>query len=761
MTMAFTICIVYRKKSIQTTTCIEHIAYAILLLRRLKKTKIMFRKLVSGLPFSPALVGTLGFYANRLKQEEMTRRLGLIVTAFALVLQSFAVFAPPEAANAASGNDLIYGGVTSLDQVLRVYDDPAKDYKKILTYNGITRAELAAAKSATINSQEFGKGDGAWTSWGRYSKFSAAQGEVKHNINGTIVYSRPLWRFDTTSWTTVHGSTYNVFKGYSQKLGVFVIMQDCGNLAARKLPTPPPPPPAPTAACSNLDAIKISAERYRFRVTTTVSGGATISNYTILVKNQNGTIVKTISQPSTSTTLDLATQYTFSPGTYTATATVTTSTGAKTSAGCSESFTIPQPPTPTHPGVSVDKTVDGVEQKTVAIGQEFTYTIVVKNTGDVSLSNVALTDNQPTGVTFTSASAGNIANGKWTHTLASLAVGQSASFTLKAKAPTYVAGLIKNTVCVETPTVTSGNPDDCDDAVIELPTPQIQVCELATFKIITIKQTDFNTTLHSKDPNDCKRIQVCDLTSDTVITIREVDFNSTKHSKKLDDCANMQVCDLKIGEVTTIPRNNFDPSKHSKDTLDCQTSVVLAKTATNLTQQQAATTVIAKGGDRIQYVLSATNAGKVNATVDFKENMTDTLEYGVLNDNGGSASVTENGATYLSWGKILLKPGEKVTRTITVKVHDVIPATARGTSEPGSYDCIMTNTFGNSLSISVNCTAPKVLEAAIEQLPSTGPGENMLFAGVLGSVVTFFYARSRQLNKEVRLIRKDFNAGTL
>jgi hypothetical protein len=141
--------------------------------------------------------------------------------------------------------------------------------------------------------------------------------------------------------------------------------------------------------------------------------------------------------------------------------------------------------------------------------------------------------------------------------------------------------------------------------------------------------------------------------------------------------------------------------------------------------------------------------------------MTDTLEYGVLNDNGGSASVTENGATYLSWGKILLKPGEKVTRTITVKVHDVIPATARGTSEPGSYDCIMTNTFGNSLSISVNCTAPKVLEAAIEQLPSTGPGENMLFAGVLGSVVTFFYARSRQLNKEVRLIRKDFNAGTL
>jgi len=37
----------------------------------------------------------------------------------------------------------------------------------------------------------------------------------------------------------------------------------------------------------------------------------------------------------------------------------------------------------------------------------------------------------------------------------------------------------------------------------------------------------------------------------------------------------------------------------------------------------------------------------------------------------------------------------------------------------------------------------------------------MIFAGIVASVVTFFYFRSRQLNKEVRLIRKDAIAGTL
>ena len=60
----------------------------------------MFRNIVSNLPFSPALVGQLGFYAKRLRKEEATRRLGLIFTVLALVVQSFAVFQAPEPVNA-------------------------------------------------------------------------------------------------------------------------------------------------------------------------------------------------------------------------------------------------------------------------------------------------------------------------------------------------------------------------------------------------------------------------------------------------------------------------------------------------------------------------------------------------------------------------------------------------------------------------------------------------------------------------------------
>ena len=52
----------------------------------------MFRKLVSNIAFSPALVSQLGFYAKRLRKEETTRRIGLIFTVLALVVQSFEVF---------------------------------------------------------------------------------------------------------------------------------------------------------------------------------------------------------------------------------------------------------------------------------------------------------------------------------------------------------------------------------------------------------------------------------------------------------------------------------------------------------------------------------------------------------------------------------------------------------------------------------------------------------------------------------------------
>jgi len=421
----------------------------------------MFRKIVSNLPFSPALVEQLGFYAKRLKKEETTRRLGLIFIALALAVQSLAVFQPSESANASSLNDMVTGGITSINDYLSAYDSNTKNLKDTISYVGITRAEIAAAKYTEI---EVGKR----LSWGFVPHFSYDQGERQYNIidaNGqtiTTAYSRPLKLWDK--------STYYVrgWVGYSQSIGWFGIMRTSGNLVTDTVPS------------------------------------------------------------------------------------------------------------------------------------------------------------------------------------------------------------------ISTPT----------------PTP---------------KKCAVNPNILASDEN-CK------------------------------SCTGNET--LWFNDSSCIP------------------NIVKSKVSTNSSQGFIkASKVAAKAGDQISYSLTIENSGLSSTTSKLEDNISDVLEYTTLIDNGGG-TLNENTGV-LSWSDVTLKPKDKQTRTYTVKVLENIPLTAQGLSNDTSYDCKITNTFGNSIDINVDCPTPKVIEKVAAELPKTGPTENMVFIGIVLSVATYFYTRTRQVKKEIRLIRRDTSAGTI
>ncbi len=170
--------------------------------------------------------------------------------------------------------------------------------------------------------------------------------------------------------------------------------------------------------------------------------------------------------------------------------------------------TIVVPPTPV-PAIEISKKVDGVEHKSVGVNQEFTYQLVVTNSGKVNLTNVKVTDNAPANVQFISADKGVIANNKWSYTIPELKIGQSISFAIKAKVTKEVSGVIKNTACVDAPQI-PGAPDDCDDATVEVPptpvVPDITVCDLTTKTIVTIKESAFDDTKYSKDLSKCDSV---------------------------------------------------------------------------------------------------------------------------------------------------------------------------------------------------------------------------------------------------------------
>lgn len=221
------------------------------------------------------------------------------------------------------------------------------------------------------------------------------------------------------------------------------------------------------------------------------------------------------------------------------------------------------------------------------------------------------------------------------------------------------------------------------------------------------------------------------------------------HSAKVGWFAIMQACGNLVTEFIPPPPAPPEPAK-----------IVQSKSATNVSHGNVgATTVTAKENDRINYTLTVENIGGTAKQVEIVDHIDDILEYSTLVDNGGGTYDPDKKT--LSWPAFNLGPGEKQTRVFGVRILSSIPATPKGQSDPSSFNCLMENVFGNDVVIPVVCAPPKVVEEVVKELPHTGPAENMIFAGVVLAVVTYFFLRSRQLGTEVRLIRRDLNSGTI
>lgn len=141
--------------------------------------------------------------------------------------------------------------------------------------------------------------------------------------------------------------------------------------------------------------------------------------------------------------------------------------------------------------VTIEKVVNGKEHDTVEVNKPFTYTLVVKNHGDVDLKDVKVSDNAPEGIVFTKADKGTVSSDgkKWSMTIAKLEKDAQVRINITAKATKQLSNT-KNTACVDAP-VTEENPDDCDDATVETPKP-VYVCKDLT--VATISRTEFKFT---------------------------------------------------------------------------------------------------------------------------------------------------------------------------------------------------------------------------------------------------------------------------
>src|SRR5690606_8033072 len=138
---------------------------------------------------------------------------------------------------------------------------------------------------------------------------------------------------------------------------------------------------------------------------------------------------------------------------------------------------------------------------------------------------------------------------------------------------------------------------------------------------------------------------------------------------------------------------------------------------------------------RITFTVTASNTGGTPIAFTFEDHIGDALEYAKVIDNGGARY--DEALRSLKWPEVTLKPGEKQVRTFSMQILASIPVTPTGVSDPSSYDCKIENAFyDSSIIFPVTCPTPKeVIETVVPELPQTGPRENMIFAGILFSIV--------------------------
>ena len=219
--------------------------------------------------------------------------------------------------------------------------------------------------------------------------------------------------------------------------------------------------------------------------------------------------------------------------------------------------------------------------------------------------------------------------------------------------------------------------------------------------------------------------------------------------------------------VTVVTDKGSDTNANCQESISIENPVkpvfeiLKNKEASNLTQDiENANNTIAKPGDTIEYRLITRNTGNIAGEVEIKEDMVDVLEYAEIIDSDGAKFFEET--SILDWGTITIEPNETVVKTITVKVNQAIAGTSRSSGDLASYDLVLRNVYGDDVvNIKVPCSETgKCVEQVVQSLPKTGPGLSTLINTFLLVGSVYFYMRNRQTNREIELIKSEYNYST-
>ena len=276
-------------------------------------------------------------------------------------------------------------------------------------------------------------------------------------------------------------------------------------------------PPVVKYTCDSLVAKKLTDTSVQFTTNYTVAN-ATFKSITYIVRNASGTEIYRTTTPSKTLTYTQTT-----PGKYSVEALVTVTVNGQdktTPVGnCKTNFEIVKKVVAKYTCNALDvKSISRTEFRfstayTVenATFKSITYTI--RNAAGTVVDTINATTNSST----------------YTQT-------QAGAYSVQATVTFLVNGVEK----------TAGGPACKDEFTVPNLPKEITVCELATKKYpVTIKESEFDSSKHSKNPEDCKvapeTIKVCVISTKETAVINKADYDETKHTTDFSKCEDTPV----------------------------------------------------------------------------------------------------------------------------------------------------------------------------------------------------------------------------
>jgi len=660
----------------------------------------MFRKLVANLPFSPGLINQVGFYSDRLRQEQSLRRLGFLFIALAMVVQIFAVAVPPERSLASSSNHVI-NGIKTRSDILSAWDRAGSDIPKIYGVFGVTRADIAALPNnpnSTVKSTDADYWSIGRNSLSGYSgvdqKYKNSQLTVQYDGQDTTTTSDDMYIYQRQLRAWDIKNPYNVYKAFKGTISAtgdtFWILVDCGNLTVIGKYKPPVKPPVDEPPIVKPPEVEPPKPKVLIKKTI-VDRPATLNpgdTYTYRLEYRN--TVKNSLAENVVIEDQLDTKH----------------------------FDVISPKNLSITNGFLRHSVGGLAYSDNYKVLSITVRLKDQITSGTKVCNVAR-------ITATNASA---MNGN------EVCVGVITPCPYDDSVPD-----INNPNCVEPKLVCS-----VVDAAINRTTRKV------TYKTIVTSTNPQNTTVknyrYDFGDSTVEDFASNDLTHQAMHTYEPGEYK-TEVTVTYRTTGQDEANDKNIDCAAPIRFDEDQPLGQTKD----------VKNITQDIEGETAISSVVESGDVLEYGLTTINSQNYERVdVEINDYIGDILDYATidlahLEEQGGRFDEETN---KVLWNNVAIAANSSATHYFRVTIKDPIPSTNSPSSVSTNFDCRISNEYGTEITMDINCPLVKGLET----LPNTGPGSSLIMMTGITSVIGYFFARSRLLAKEVNIIRKDYIA---